>query len=150
MKRLALVIVALVIAGTLSISAGQRADAAGTATLTLHVRLCPLGQPTTDLFTDCHPYPAPRGDRFDVEGGGSKKIGLDGNTSFGGLSAGTHLVKQTGGQFANEFLHERVFCSTNGGAANEIDVVPGGDFWVSLTAGQKTTCDIYFIPESGR
>jgi hypothetical protein len=150
MKRLVLLFVAIVVAGALGVSSGARVDAAGSASLTLHARQCPAGEPTTNIFTDCHPYPASRSDAFEVEGGPNKQVDRHGNATFTALSAGHHIVQQTAGRMPNEFLHERVFCSRNGGAAKELSVAPWGDFVVSLKAGDQVICDVYFIPESGQ
>lgn len=126
---------------------GGVAAAAGTMTVTLHVRQCPAGQPTTDLFTDCHPYPGPRGDKFAIDNGSGKRINSQGNVTFT-VSAGGHAVHQTAGIFATEILSERIFCARNSGAAFEESDMWNHDFVVAGESGDTVVCDLYFIPLS--
>ena len=121
--------------------------AAADPSITIHARLCPAGQPTTDIFTDCHPFAAEAGTRFKIDSGASKAIASNGNVTFGGLSSDRHVVRRTAGQGPNEFLHERVFCTWKDGTSKEIIPSSNGNFVVSLP-GQSVTCDVYLIPES--
>ena len=54
----------------------------------------------------------------------------------------------------NEFLNVRAFCSNSvgGSGIHEATILHGdqAQFWVRVGAGSQLTCDVYFIPESGR
>src|SRR5262245_9187914 len=135
------------VTGALAVSS-HGAAAASSTTLTLHARRCPLGQPTTDIFTDCHGHPASSKNTYSVDGGASKQVNASGNVGFT-VGAGGHTVTQTGGQFTNELLHERIYCSRNGGAAKVLSVGADSRFAITLKAGDQAVCDLYYIPESG-
>lgn len=121
------------------------------SSITIHSRLCPLGGPTTDIFTDCHPHPA-TDEAFRVNLHSSQWVNSSGNTTFSGLGSGTRTVWLSIGDQPNEFLHERVFCSADGAPAHELAISTSGglahfSFW--LGGSSNVTCDYYFIPESG-
>jgi hypothetical protein len=135
----------------LGVTVAPASAATYTASVTIHARLCPTGGPTTDIFTDCHPHPAWAGTKFKINNKSSKAINSAGNVTFSGLGAGYRTVTETAGYQPNEFLHVRVFCSADGGAAVELPISQSGglahfSFW--LDAGSHVTCDYYFIPES--
>jgi uncharacterized protein (DUF2141 family) len=125
----------------------QSASAA-TYSVTVHARLCPQGQPTTDIFTDCHGY-GQSDQTFRVDSGAAQTVAANGNVTFTGLAAGSHVVRRVAGQGPNEFLHERVFCLWKDGTQAEIIPSANGNFVVSL-AGGSVTCDVYLIPESAQ
>src|SRR4051812_40753098 len=57
------------------------ASAADTGTITLHSRLCPNGQPTSDIFTDCHSHLPTLTTTYSLDGGAAQAVGADGNLS---------------------------------------------------------------------
>ena len=125
------------------------------SSVTIHARLCPTGGPTHDIFTDCHPHAAWAGTAYKINNHGSKTINGSGNLTFSSLGAGNRTITQTGGYESNEFLKVRAFCSADGGAAVEVPVKsnsaePRAHFSFFLQANSHVTCDVYFIPESGR
>lgn len=133
-------------------AAPMSASAASNASVTLHVRLCPAGEPTANIFADCHAHPIFAGTMYKLNGHGSKTVDSSGNIAYSGLGAGVRTVTQTGGQEPNEFLVVRAFCSSDGGRAVEETVVksPQSHFSFNLQSGAHVTCDVYFIRESGR
>jgi hypothetical protein len=141
------------VAAVLLATAGPAA-AANTGRIILHVRQCPPGQPTVDIFTDCHSHPAPADTAFKINGHASKFVSSQGNIKFDRLGAGTRTLTLTSGQQPNEFLRMRVYCSDRGtdNPAVELPVHTGPQayFQVHLAAGQYILCDVYFIPESGQ
>jgi len=138
----ALMLLATVLA--FSGGAGAQAD----TTITIHSRLCPAGQPTTDIFTDCHGHLPTITTSYSIDGGAAQTVGADGNTSFTGLTAGAHTIAQVEG-VPLDFAHLRAFCSDqdNGGAASEV-AVNVNTFSVSAVAGHEIICDVYTIPEN--
>ncbi|HEY7032976.1 MAG TPA: hypothetical protein VH482_16645 [Thermomicrobiales bacterium] len=144
----------MLLAGTVALSPGSAAAATGS--ITLHVRLCPAGQPTTDIFTDCHSHLAGADVAFKINGHGSKTVNSRGNIKFSGLTGGTRTITQTGGQTPNEFLHMRAFCSvpSTGEKATEhgvgTDSLGRAFFRYRLATGAQAVCDVYFVPESGK
>ena len=139
----------------LGIVAAPASAATYNASVTIHARLCPTGGPTTDIFKDCHGTPAWPGTAFKINNHGSKAINSSGNVTFYGLSAATRTVTQTAGYGPNEFLKVRAYCGADGAKAVEVPVKadssnPNAHFSFKLNAGEKVTCDYYFIPESGK
>lgn len=124
------------------------AGAQGTGTITIHSRLCPAGQPTGDIFTDCHSHLPTITTSYSIDGGAAQTVGADGNTSFTGLAAGAHEIAQVDG-VPLDFAHLRAFCSdtTTGSAVTE-ETVNVNTFSVSAVAGDTIVCDVYTIPEN--
>ena len=119
---------------------------AATYSITIHARLCPAGQPTTDIFKDCHGHKADADTHFQIDyNGNPHAINTHGNLTFSRLSAGSHVVRRTEGQGPNEFLRERVFCLWKDGTSKEIIPSRNGNFVVTLTSG-SVTCDVYLVP----
>jgi hypothetical protein len=124
------------------------ASAATTGTITLHSRTCPAGQPTTDIFTDCHSHLPVVTTSYSIDGGAAQTVGADGNLSITGLAAGAHTIAQVDG-VPLDFAHLRAFASdvTVGGAVAEL-AVNVNTFTVSAVAGDEIVVDIYTIPEN--
>ena len=121
----------------------------------IHARICPLELPANaQLFRDCHDFAGPSGAAFKIDNRQSKDIASDGNVSFGQVTAGDHLVTLTSDFQPNEFLAVRAFCSNSatGTGPNEATILYGdqAQFWVRVAPASRLTCDVYFIPESGR
>ena len=143
------------VAVLLEVAAAPISAATYTSTVTIHARLCPTGGPSTDIFTGCHPYKAWSGTAYKINHHGSKVVDGSGNLTFSGLGAATRTVTQTAGYQPNEFLKVRAFCSADGGDATEVPVEansanPNARFSFALGANSDVTCDVYFIPESGK
>lgn len=132
----------------LLLAAAGRAAAQETATLTVHSRICPAGEPTSDIFADCHGNVPAQTVSFSVDGGAAQDVGADGNVTFTGLAAGAHAVTQVDGP-PFDFVHLRVFCSVQGTTTEPAEevAVDLNEFAVSLTAGAETVCDAYIIAE---
>ncbi len=144
-------VVAMSVLGTFS-SAGA-ANPRGS--IHIHARICPLELPANaQLFRDCHDFPGPEGAAFKIDNRQSKGIASNGNVSFGRVTAGDHLVTLTSDFQPNEFLQVRAFCSNSatGTGPNEATILYGdqAQFWVRVAPASRLTCDVYFIPESGR
>jgi hypothetical protein len=124
------------------------AVAANTATITLHSRVCPAGQPTTDIFKDCHSHLPTQTTSYSFDNGTAREVGADGNLSVTKLTAGKHTIVQQEG-VPLDFAHLRVFCSdtTVGTAAKEV-TVNSNRFTVPAVAGDEVVCDVYTIPEN--
>jgi hypothetical protein len=145
-------VAALIALASVVLSAPAPASAA-TGSITLHVRLCPTGQPTTDIFVDCHSHPAPDGTAFRINGHGSKIVNSSGNIKFSNLTGGTRTITDTGILQPNEFLGLRVWCSATGSDHPAVEVPvqfgPQTSFRYRLATGAQAICDVYFIPEGG-
>jgi hypothetical protein len=130
--------------------------AAGTASITIHARQCPVGEPTTDIFADCHGFPADPITTFRLNGHGAKTINDRGNLKYSNLTAGTRTITLVSDNQPFEFLHLRVYCSVPSTGAPAVEkTVQINDqqqayFRYALKAGQQVVCDVYFIPESGQ
>jgi hypothetical protein len=128
------------------------AAAANTASVTVHARICPIGQ-LNDLFTDCHGNPM-TDQAFRLGSRTSKLVNSRGNVTFNEVAPGSYVVALTSGDQPNEFLHLRAFCSDSnvGGPATEVLVrsTAQASFRVNVIAGQAIVCDVYYLPESGQ
>ncbi|HEY7031301.1 MAG TPA: hypothetical protein VH482_08250 [Thermomicrobiales bacterium] len=135
-------------------TAGPAAAANATGRIILHVRQCPIGEPTLAIFTDCHSHLTPEGRAFRINGHASRTVSDQGNVKFDRLKAGTRRLTLTSTQQPNEFLHMRVFCSDRGtdDPAVELTVHTGTEAYlnVHLADGEYTLCDVSFVPESGQ
>jgi hypothetical protein len=140
------IVAAFAVIGALIAFAGS-ASAADTGTITLHSRLCPNGQPTSDIFTDCHGHLPTIATTYSLDGGAAQAVGADGNLSFTDLAAGSHEIAQQDG-VPLDFAHLRVFCSdqTTGDPAKEV-AVDVNSFSVKAVAGDEIVCDVYTIGE---
>ncbi len=140
----------VVFAGLLALSLGLTAApvSAATYSITIHARVCPDGQPTTNIFTDCHPYAAESDTRFRIDSGGAKFIAENGNVTFGGQAAGTHVVRRIAGQGPDGVnFTERVWCVWKNGVTKEIIPSTNGNFVLTISAATgSATCDVYLIP----
>lgn len=134
-------------------TASGSASAADTSTLTLHKRVCPAGQVITDLFEDCHDILPEQTVAFTLNDGVPQAVGVDGNTTFTDLAAGTYTVAEVEGPPLG-YVHLRVFCSVQGTVINPAEelAVDVNTFDVTLGAGEEVVCDVYNIAEdlSGR
>ena len=152
-----LLAVAIIAITALSVIGSASPVGAQTArgSIMIHSRACPLNLPAGSmLFEACHPHPGPTGAQFTVDSRVPKNIGANGNVSFGRVTAGDHLITLTSDFQQNEFLTVRAFCSNSvgGSGIHEATILHGdqAQFWVRVGAGSQLTCDVYFIPESGR
>ena len=153
-RLLAVAIIAITALSVVGSAAPASAQAAR-GSIMIHSRACPLNLPAGSmLFEACHPHPGPTGAQFTVDSRAPKNIGTNGNVSFGRVTAGDHLITLTSDFQPNEFLKVRAFCSNSvgGSGINEATILQGdqAQFWVRVGAGSQLTCDVYFIPESGR
>jgi hypothetical protein len=152
--RSALAGVLLAFAAVLLATAGPAAAETSTARVILPVRQCPVGEPTVDIFEDCHSHLAPTDTTFRINGHASRTVSDQGNIKFDRLKSGTRTITLTSDQQPNEFLKLRVFCSDRGtdDPAVELTVKTGDQayFKIGLTEGQRVLCDVYFVPESGQ
>lgn len=142
------VVAALAVIAAFITFAGSAAAQADSTAITLHSRVCPAGQPTTDIFTDCHSHLPTQTTSYSIDGGTAQKVGNDGNLTFDGLTAGTHKVAQQDG-IPLDFAHLRVFCSdqTAGTEPKEVSV-DTNSFSVKAVADHEIVCDVYTIPEN--
>jgi hypothetical protein len=127
--------------------AGSAGAQSGSGTVTIHSRLCPAGQPTTDTFTDCHGHLPTIATSYSLDGGAAQTVGGDGNTSFTGLPSGSVSIAQVDG-VPLDFARLRAFCSdqTAGTTAVE-ETVDVNTFSVDAVDGHEIICDVYTIPE---
>lgn len=141
-------VAALAMLAALLVIAAPAGAQATTGTITIHSRLCPVGQPTTDIFTDCHSHLPTVTTSYSIDGGAAQTVGANGNTAFTGVSAGAHEIAQVDG-VPLDFAHLRVFCSNNtdGSAATELSVSVN-KFSVDAVAGANIICDVYTIQEN--
>ena len=113
--------------------------------LELHKRVCPNGPPSGDIFQTCHDNLPQQPVAFSVDGAAAKFIGENGNVTFNGLSAGTHVVQETEGP-PLEFVELRIWCSVQGSDQAPFQVQPNGpNFSVPVGAGQRVICDVYNV-----
>jgi hypothetical protein len=150
----------LVVSGLLTLSFAVLAlpgsAAAGTASITIHARYCPAGEPTTDIFADCHGFPADPITTFKLNGHGPKTVNSRGNLRYSNLTAGTRTITLVSENQPFEFVHLRVWCSvpSTGVPAVEkavrINDLGQAYFRYALKAGQQVVCDVYWIFESGQ
>lgn len=120
---------------------------AATYSITLHARVCPVGQPTTSIFKNCHPYAAENDTRFRIDSGVAKYIADNGNVTFGGQTAARHVVRRIAGQGPDENFTQRVYCVFKNGVTKQITPSTNGNFVLTITAASgSATCDIYLIP----
>jgi hypothetical protein len=153
-RLLAVAIIATLALSVLGAVSPAKAELARGSVM-IHSRVCPLNLPAGSmLFDDCHSHPGPSGAEFTVDNRAPKAIGANGNVSFGRVTAGDHLVTLTADWQPNEFLGMRAFCSNSvgGSGVHEATILRGdqAQFWVRVGAGSQLTCDLYFIPSSGR
>jgi hypothetical protein len=141
-------IAAVAMLAALLLAAAPAGAQATTGTITIHSRLCPAGQPTSDIFTDCHSHLPTIATSYSIDGGTAQTVGADGNTAFTDVAASAHEIAQVDG-VPLDFAHLRVFCSdeTAGGAATEA-TVDVNTFSVDAVAGDNVVCDVYTIPEN--
>lgn len=143
-------LVFLVCATLLVLSVGFSAApvSAATYSITVHARVCPDGQPTTDIFKDCHPYAADNDTRFRIDSGPAKYVAYNGNVTFGGQTAARHVVRRIQGLGPDGVTYtQRVWCKAKYGVTREIIPSSNGNFVLTLTAaGGSATCDVYLIP----
>ena len=121
--------------------------ATGTASITIHARLCPVGGPTTDIFAECHgtPVPADWGVTFRVHHRPAKAPNARGNLIFRHFAAGDHILVQASGPGSDAVL-VRLWCGVPGSG------VPARSLrsrTVHLNSGDRMVCDWYFIPVDG-
>lgn len=143
-------ITALVVfaAGFLLLAAGSANAQETTGTITIHSRICLNGEPTSDIFTECHDSLPTQTTSYSIDGGTAQVVDASGNLSFTDLAAGPYEIAQVDG-VPLDFAHLRVFCSdvTAGGEVEEI-AVSVQKFTVNAVAGDEVVCDVYTIPEN--
>jgi hypothetical protein len=141
-------VAALAMLAALLLVAAPAGAQATTGTITIHSRLCPAGQPTTDIFTDCHSHLPTIATSYSIDGGAAQAVDADGNTAFTDVDAGSHEIAQVDG-VPLDFAHLRVFCSTEGDNTGATEVAADvNTFSVDAVAGANVICDVYTIPEN--
>jgi hypothetical protein len=106
-----------------------------TASLTIHARVCPNGDPTTNIFAACHANPLRTTVKFGIDSRGARSLDSHGNIRFRELDAGGHRLYLSG-SLDNE-AHVRIRCTRLG----EIT----GSMTVRLRDDEQMTCDFYVI-----
>lgn len=116
-----------------------------TGTLTIHKRVCAAGQPTTDIFTDCHGnVDGAAGIDITVDGV-QQTVPASGNLTWT-LDNGTYNVTEDTSPTGTKAT--RVYCSTNGGESAMELVSNSGDFQVTIN-GNDVICDSYSLMSTG-
>lgn len=118
-----------------------------TGSLTIHARVCAVGQPTTDIFTDCHGNTDGSASvaQFSVDGANTGTVDASGNISWTGVPNGAHAVTEDVSPTGT--VSTRVFCSSNGGTSTEV-ANTNGDFSVTIN-GDDVVCDSYSLLSTG-
>jgi hypothetical protein len=118
-----------------------------TGTLTIHARVCAVGQPTTDIFTDCHGNTDGSAGvaQFSVDAANTGTVDASGNISWTDVPNGAHAVTEDVSPAGTKAT--RVFCSSNGGTATEV-ANTDGDFSVTIN-GDDVVCDSYSLLSTG-
>jgi hypothetical protein len=117
-----------------------------TGSLTIHKRVCAAGQPTTDIFTDCH------GNVDGAEGimitadGVPQTVGADGNLTWTDIPNGTISVTEDTSPAGAK--SSRVFCSTDDGSTSNEVASTNGNFSVTIN-GNDIICDSYTLLSTG-
>lgn len=141
-----MVLVALAVAAPVMSTPSAAQTARGT--VAIHSRACDAD--AVDLFDDCHGLAGPTGAVYTVDSRVPKPIASNGNVSFGGVTAGDHLVTLTSGFDSGAYSSVRAFCSNSatGAGPNEATILYSDtpQFWVRVAPGSRLTCDVYFIP----
>jgi len=129
------------------------AAATGTATLTIHNRLCPAGFTGPDYFGTCHDTPAPAGLQFVAEGPEVVDAFNDasGNAVFADLTPGTYSVR---GGVPLDFAKLHIACTpaATPGTPYPFTPLPAGGAsattgaQITLAAGANIVCDFYNTP----
>jgi hypothetical protein len=118
----------------------------GTATVTVHSRICPQDYDGSDFYEECHdtapdpglPYTLSNGDTLD------ETTDAEGNILFDGLAVGTYSL--TGGA-PGEFTDTHIFCALEADLGEPIASVPvTGGVQFDLADGQNVICDWFIIP----
>lgn len=135
--------VALALLGA-TISTGEAQG--GTASLTIHNRLCPSEYSGDDVFGDCHGNPQNSGLEFAITGpvSDSGPTDANGNITFGGLPAGAYEIS---GGVPGEFASTVVYCSVNEDPNNVLPVTSTATgVSIDVPDGAAVVCDWYNIP----
>jgi hypothetical protein len=147
MKYLHSAVLGIFIAVTLLLSQAQAGLAQTTGTIEIHKRLCPAGQPTGDIFEDCHDNLVDQTVSFSLDGGAAASVGADGNLVFTDVAAGSHAISEVEGP-PLEFVSLLVYCSVQDDDPEVFQVTTDGpNFSVDLEEGQYLVCDVYNLAE---
>lgn len=152
-RALAVMIVVLGLAGGGVGEVAGRAQEAGTAGLTLHLRECPLDYAGEDFYGACHGRPMTGGYGVSAIGPDDTAAGTTdagGDVTFDGLAPGTYQVY--GGPPARG-IEMRVFCAPASAPGTPFPFAPGDPatnsrMVITLGAGDEVICDWYFLPET--
>ena len=124
------------------------AGAAAKGELEIHKRVCPNGEPTGDIFQQCHGFPPQQPVSFTVNGGTAKFVDEQGNVIFSDLAAGDQAVQLTEGP-PLEAVRLAIWCSVQGSNNAPFQVQPNGpNFTVSVGQGEHVICDVYDIGQN--
>jgi len=116
--------------------------------LELHKRVCPNGEPTGDIFQQCHDFPPTQPVSFSVNGGTAKFVDEQGNVIFSDLSVGNQAVQLTEGP-PLEAVRLAIWCSIQGSNQAPFQIQPNGpNFTVPVGQGEHVICDVYNIPQN--
>jgi hypothetical protein len=124
----------------------SHASAGGTASITIHNRLCPTGYTGNQLFADCHGNPQDSNLDFTIDGPVTETFGTgdDGNVAFQLLAAGTYNIS---GGVPGEFATTVVFCSVDEDPDTLFEATETSTgVSVDLEDGTDVICDWYNTP----
>jgi hypothetical protein len=145
LERLLISIAVLALLGGAGVAITTPAEAADTAILEIHKRVCPTDSPS-DLFAECHDIAPEQPIAFSLDGGEAGEVDAAGDITFNDLAAGPHAVSEVEG-IPLEFVNLRVFCSVQGTGEPAFEVVTDGpNFEVTLPEAAHVVCDVYNIP----
>jgi uncharacterized membrane protein YgcG len=117
-----------------------------TGSLTIHKRVCAEGQPTSDIFTDCHGN-VDGAEGIDITVGGvTQTVGADGNLTWTDIPNGTVDVTEDTSPTGTKAT--RVYCSTDAGESSMELVSESGNFSVDIN-GNDLICDSYSLMSTG-
>jgi hypothetical protein len=145
-RSIFVVLAAVLALGTLTSVAP--AIAAGESSVVIHARLCP-DRTLTDLFVDCHAFPAPEGTAFRLGGRTSKFVNVRGNIAFNKVLPGSYVIALTAGQQPGNMFDLKAVCSDQNGGGQSIKMrvreTAQASFRLTVGSGQRIICDVYWV-----